>query len=334
MATTDVRFSEIKTRTELADKLVVDVKALDLVKLLTTTCTTAGCKYPGVENNHGRCVLCQQSWFPRLYNKKGEPLKYCRGYGLYGPQFMRKWQNKNPTTCCCETPLCEEIGYSHDAMFALPTEYKMRKEAIRVLGIKSAEKIDKLMTNGGGWVCPWHYRREHRVRRGDGWQLRKMSEYKDADGKPFPFPPPNARIQDFIDNEIPAYGYSRGGSYDDSLPSWVAAIIKKCEGDDETPTTKVNRPKRGNKLRKTAAVTPSPRPPRKRQSSPEAEALEDAAEDQRLLRGRLQSALDQIEELKATVEAKENELIKIRIELEEERFKNAALEQKIRRQSS
>eukprot|EP00573_Skeletonema_grethae_P000959 CAMPEP_0201689626 /NCGR_PEP_ID=MMETSP0578-20130828/3186_1 /ASSEMBLY_ACC=CAM_ASM_000663 /TAXON_ID=267565 /ORGANISM="Skeletonema grethea, Strain CCMP 1804" /LENGTH=365 /DNA_ID=CAMNT_0048174325 /DNA_START=17 /DNA_END=1114 /DNA_ORIENTATION=+ len=328
MTTSDVRFSEIKTRTELANTLNVDVKALDLVKLLSTTCTTEGCNYPGVENNHRRCIVCQQSWFPRQYNKKGKPLKNCRGYGLYGPQFMRRWRNISPTTCCCETPLCEEIGYSHHGMFALPTDPKMRREAIRVLGIKTPEKIDNL-TKKGGWVCPWHYRKDtHRVWHDDGWQLRKMSKYRDADRKIFAFPPPNANIQDFIDNEIPAYGYSRG-RYDDSLPRWAALMVKCEEVEDETPTTKVNTSQRGNKQRKTAAATPSPRPPQKRQS-PEAAALEDAKDEQRLLRAKLQSALDEIERLTASVEAKENELIQIRIDLKEERLKNTALEQKIK----
>ncbi len=165
--TSDVRFSEIETRTEIANALNVDVKALDLVKLLSTTCKTESCNYPA-EYLAGWDILCQQSWFTRQFNKNGKPLKNCRGHGLYGPQFMSKWLNKSsPTTCCCEMPLCEEIGYSHHGMFALPTDPKMRREAIRVLGIKTPEKINNLL-NRGGWVCPWHYRKDHRVWRDVG----------------------------------------------------------------------------------------------------------------------------------------------------------------------
>ncbi len=72
-----------------------------------------------------------------------------------------------------------------------------------------------------------------------------MSKYRDADGKTFNFAPPNASTQLFINNEIPAYGYSRGG-YDDSLPRWAASMVKCEEVEDETPSTKVNTPKRGN----------------------------------------------------------------------------------------
>ncbi len=329
MSSLDICLAEIKTRTELANALAVDVKALGLVKLLCTTCTTAGCNYPAVENNHKRCILCQQSWFPRQYNKKGKLLKNCRGHGLYGPQFMRTWEDISPTSCCCEMPLCEKIGYSHHGMFALPTDPDQRKEAIRVLGIKTPEIVNNLMEKGG-WACPWHYRDKHRVKGDDGaWQLRKMPKYWDADGKRFDYPPPNADIQLFIDNEIPAHGYSRGG-YDDSLPPWVAIMIK-CEeaAEDNTPSTKAATPKRGNKVRKTAAATPSPRPPRKRQS-PEAAALEEAEDEKRMLRAQLQSALDGMEGLTATVEARDNEIIQIRIELKEERLKNTALERKIK----
>ena len=70
----NIRLESVKTRTELANELGIDViKALDLVKLNSdVTCTTNGCSLPSTQSNHNRCILCQQSeGTPDRTQKKG-----------------------------------------------------------------------------------------------------------------------------------------------------------------------------------------------------------------------------------------------------------------------
>ena len=115
----NIRLSDVSTHSDLASKIGVDVKALELVKLSPSTCApplVAGCNnLHALLKNNGRCLLCQQ-WYPRQFNSKGDRLKQCRGHSLYGPQFMYDYEGRpNPSAaCCCGTPLCEKNGYSHE----------------------------------------------------------------------------------------------------------------------------------------------------------------------------------------------------------------------------
>ena len=104
-----IRLSDISTCSELANEICVDAKALELVKLSTsTTCSSDDCNLPAVQKNNGRCLLCSQSWYPREFNSNGHRMKNCRGHGLFGPQYMWDYKKKKPTSCCCDTPLCEK----------------------------------------------------------------------------------------------------------------------------------------------------------------------------------------------------------------------------------
>ena len=125
----------------------MDVKALDLLKLLPSKiCNTEGCNLPAVIKNNGWCVLCSQTWYPRKFNSKGERLKNCRGHGLHHPKFLLGYKGMSkPVTCCCDTPLCEEIGYSHEGMISFPTDPKLIKGTIRVLGLQDEEKKKKII---------------------------------------------------------------------------------------------------------------------------------------------------------------------------------------------
>ena len=137
MTRLNIRLSDVHTRTELAKKLNVDVKALNLVTLSSTPCRYDDCSLPAAENNYKCCILDSQSWFPRLTNIDGKKSKYSRGHGLYGPKFMRQYKGySRPTSCCCDAPLYEQIGYSHEGMMTFPTDTTQCKEAIRLLGIR------------------------------------------------------------------------------------------------------------------------------------------------------------------------------------------------------
>jgi hypothetical protein len=46
--------------------------------------------------------------------------------------------------------------------------------------------------------------------------------YRDADGVTFPFPPPNANVQHFIDTEIISYRLSSK-----PLPGWVRVLARQ-----------------------------------------------------------------------------------------------------------
>lgn len=346
------RLKDIHTRTELAEKLRVDIKALDLVTLTKSSCTNNGCSLPAVLNNSNRCVLCSQSWYPRLKNEKDEDMKYCRGHGLFGAQFMRLYGERKsaPPTCCCTSLLCEKIGYSHEGMLRLPTDAADCKEATRVLGILDSQKRDKIVKNSRAYrVAPWHYHERHLMRGDNGkWIFRDMPKYKDTDGKSFPFPPPNANVQHYIDHKIPSFEYARGG-YDDTLPLWVkdvskvqAATVAAAAGPTSnvqaatkaavagvpTSSSRTTTPSSANKVRKVATPSPQKRTPRKR-SSPEAIALEEREEQVRDLQAKLNSALEHIEGLRATVELQGQELIQIRLERDNLLDQNKELKSKI-----
>ena len=123
-------------------------------------------------------MLCQQTWFPRQLNSKGKKTKHCRGYGLFGPQYMRLYGDSKTSvsSCCCNSEVCEKIGYSHEGMFRPPPDPIHCKEAVRVLGIKSPERRQKIVDDRRSYfVAPWHYKKEHRVRVGiDGnWEIKE-----------------------------------------------------------------------------------------------------------------------------------------------------------------
>lgn len=156
------RLKDVRSRTELAAQLGVDRKTLGLVSLMAGTCKADGCGLPAALNDFNKCVMCRQGWFP--VEPTGERLRNIRGHGLYGPQFLRNCSSSKsaPQSCCCESPLCEKIGYSHEGMFCLPTTRAECKEAIRVLGIKSPEQREKIAKSPRNHkVAPWHYHLWH-----------------------------------------------------------------------------------------------------------------------------------------------------------------------------
>jgi len=72
MAPLIIRLADIRSRKDLADKLNVDIKSLDLVVLTKTTCCKHdGCNLPAAQNNHNQCILCNQQWYPRELNSDG-----------------------------------------------------------------------------------------------------------------------------------------------------------------------------------------------------------------------------------------------------------------------
>ena len=90
MASLSFLLKEIGTRVELACWLGIGVCVVDLVSILSTPCSSAGCPLPAIKNNkNDKCFLCSQSWFPREFTASGTRLRLCRGYGLFGPEFLQ-----------------------------------------------------------------------------------------------------------------------------------------------------------------------------------------------------------------------------------------------------
>ena len=119
-------------------------------------------------------------------------------------------------------------------MIRLPTKPTELEETLRVINIQSSERRKKLAEKPGNYrIAPWHYNRRHRFRGRKGWELRKMSEYCDDSGVSFSFPPPNGSLQQFIDEEIPQFGYSCGGN-NDTLPPWVHEVAR-LQGEQAAP---------------------------------------------------------------------------------------------------
>uniref|UniRef100_A0A6U6KZ63 Uncharacterized protein n=1 Tax=Odontella aurita TaxID=265563 RepID=A0A6U6KZ63_9STRA len=320
----------VQTRSELAALLHVDVKAIGLVSLSSTQlCTTKGCQLPAVDNNRKRCILCSQTWFPRKFKSNGKISANCRGYGLHGPQFMRVFNGcSSSPTCCCNISLCEEIGHSHEGMFRMPSDATNCKEALVQLNIPSDRRAKILDNPRAYWVAPWHYKKEHRKRSFSGkkWKLRKQLSYEDDDGVLFKFPPPNYKIQRFIDEEISGIGYARGAS-DDVLPFWMHTLIRKQE---DTPDLQYqpNDHSTQRKEKKMKIATPrDPRASRKR-LSPERSDLEDLEQIVHDMQAKMNSALENIERLKATMELEREEKIQIRIERDQLFEENAKLKAK------
>ena len=128
--------------------------------------------------------------------------------------------------CCCTSPLCEQIGYSHHGMFRFPKNPTDVATAARVLGIPASDRQMIVDSPRNYKIAPWHIHSRHRVRDDQGmWRLRKEKDmiYRDADGVTFPFAPPNANIQHFIDAEIPSYRLCHG-EQNDMLPVWVRVL--------------------------------------------------------------------------------------------------------------
>ena len=171
MPSRKVWLDEVKTRRELASALGVPVPAIDAVSLSTEACRNLGCSLFAAEGNNGRCILCSQTWFPREHDKKGNPARNRRGYGLFGPQFLPTFGTERKG-CACASPLCEKLGYSHSGMFRFPNDPTKCAEAVRVLGIPSSQRQRIIDAPRSFRISPWHFDRRHRVRDSNGkWRL-------------------------------------------------------------------------------------------------------------------------------------------------------------------
>ncbi len=140
MPTRTISFDCVRTCSDLAAELGVPVATLNMVSLGTASCKRSSCPFPLVLGNRGFCLVCSQSWFPREFNTKGLPETNRRGYGLYGLQFLPKREGNDPPSCCCASPLCEKLGYSHLGMFRFPTNPIKCAEAAHVLGIQLEDR--------------------------------------------------------------------------------------------------------------------------------------------------------------------------------------------------
>ena len=161
MAILNIDVSACRTHLQLAAALKVPLAALNLVTLASTTCRRDRCPLSAVNSNHGYCVLCSQTWFPRKIDESGNPTTYCRGHGLYGPEYQRRPAAGHSTTCCCSSPLCEAIGYSNSGMFRFPSDEDHCVEAARVLGLPSNVR-QKIAENRLSYkIAPWHYHANH-----------------------------------------------------------------------------------------------------------------------------------------------------------------------------
>ncbi|KAL7549609.1 hypothetical protein ACHAWF_013483 [Thalassiosira exigua] len=330
-----IRLSTVASRSDLAAQLEVPIAAIDLVSLVETPCKSKSCPLPAVARNHGRCLLCSQTWFPRQGNRNR------RGYGLFGPQFL--WshggRSNSPPSCCCDSALCEKIGYSHAGMFRFPSDPHHCAEAVRVVGIASPEKRKEMAANPRKYyIAPWHYHHRHRRRNADGsWALRKDPSYRDEEGKVFSFPPPNASVQKFIDEEILPSGSSARGTVDDSLPGWFRKLTRLQQASGEihglggqgpahaaVGTAGVRAAGSGEGRRRDAVERRGVTPPRrgvKKRGNPDSEKISELGEELRTVKAQLESAFSHIEGLEAHVRVKDNELIEVRLErdrLEEE----------------
>ena len=249
MAIITIDLSACHTRAQLAAGLNVPPAALDLVTLTSKPCRRGnGFPLTAALSNYGCCVLCSQTWYPRKSADSGAPAKYRRGHGLHGRQYQRRPVGGS-ATCCCSSPLCEEIGYAHGGMFHFPSSRDNCLEAARVLGLPQPERL-KIAANYRYYkIAVWHFHADHRYRKLDGsWRLRNLDKYKDADGKVFSFPPPNASVQRFINQEITV-------EYDDALPLWVISQVRRqrramAAGSSLSPPPKEITPPRGRSRKK------------------------------------------------------------------------------------
>ncbi len=289
-----------------------------------------------VANNHKRCILCRQDWYPREHNLDGTRSKYCRGHGLFGKQFMPNYSHPKPSSCACESKLCEMIGYSHAGMMRFPpkSNEKELKEAIRVLGIQTPEKRAKIFNNPRGFqIAPWHYDLKHLEKHEGKWRTRKLENYVDNDGKSFTFAPPNGSVRNYIDNVILPMGHDncRGGF--DILPPWVKELAdcQTAHDIDQQQGNPCTTPLKSNKIPRVVSPTspPTPRPPRKR-GSPEATKIVELEEARTILQAKLNAALEHIEHLTAQVKVIDEERMQVIVERDKLLEENKELKEKIR----
>ena len=222
-----IELYRITRRSELAEALDVPISALDVVTLSCQCCKTAGCSLFAAQYNFGRCILHSQTWFPREFDRFGQPAANRRGYGLYGPQFLRNYTGKVASSCCCSSALCEKLGYNHSGMFRFPTKPDQVATAARVLGLSAVDKQRAIDAPRSFHIAPWHYHPCHRSQDANGkWSLQKLKTYKDADGVVFSFAPPNSSVQAFIDEQSLSSGLMRG-EVDDTLPPWFRSLARQ-----------------------------------------------------------------------------------------------------------
>ena len=70
-------------------------------------------------------------------------------------------------------------------------------------------------------------------------RLRKMAKYRDNDLVNFDFPPPNANVQLYIDEEIS----TPTPTNDDSLPTWVKDVARVLKIQDMEEAAKIMQAK-------------------------------------------------------------------------------------------
>ena len=226
MPAKSIELHHITRRTELAEALDVPISALDAVTLANQCCQAAGCSLFAARHNSSRCILHSQTWFPREFNKIGEPATNRRGYGLYGPHFLRNHTGKATSSCCCSSTLCDKLGYSHSGMFWFPSKPDQVAAAARVLGLSATDRQRVIDMPRRYQIAPWHYSPCHRSQDAEGkCHLRKLKSYKDADGVVFSFPPPHISVQAYIDKQSLSSGLMRG-KIDDTLPPWFRSIAR------------------------------------------------------------------------------------------------------------
>ena len=131
-----------------------------------------------------------------------------------------------------------------------------------------------------------------------------------------------------------SFGYDRSnnGTSDDTLPAWVKQMVE-AEGDMKPPVGPAMMPPVktvGTPRRSASKRQKTPNVSRKR-GVPESLELEDAKEEMRLLQARLQSALQHIEGLNATVKIERDERIKIQLERDQLKEENVKLKAAIER---
>eukprot|EP00956_Cyclotella_meneghiniana_P021054 scaffold37867_cov65-Cyclotella_meneghiniana.AAC.3 len=144
-----VSLDDVSTSADLAQKLNVPHAAINLINIVSKPRKRASCPLPSCLFNYGCCILCSQTWYP--HNRKG-PSNLARGHGLYGPQYMREYNNVvKPGVCCCDNPTCLKIGYSHEGMFTLPYSDKKGNKlttTLQCLGVSEATK-SHILNNPG-----------------------------------------------------------------------------------------------------------------------------------------------------------------------------------------
>ena len=161
--------------------------------------------------------------------------------------------------------------------------------------------------------------------------FRKMSKYRNEDGKIFTYPPPNYSVWKFIDNKIASV--HQRGEYDNSLLSWMKVcsdIIQSAIDVDSPPTlpspTRTSPSKSRVSTQKIwRVVTPtaiSPTRPARKRPSPEQVALNEKDETIQLKQAELESALERIRELMGMHESDQDMISTLKHKLlQEEKFK-------------